>query len=239
MKRVFLIFKWTLTIMLLVIMLAFTNERQAKQFVSLSEIHIIDSEDDFVNRSIVLAYLKRKNISFDSLLFNDFKAAYIERMLKSHPAIKNVEVYTNQKGGVTVSIEQKKAIVRLKTNSDDYYLDEFGKRMELSDNYTPSLLVFTGNIERKMSKNIFDFINEINQSEFWKSQLTQIHFEGDNVILIPRVGEHKIHIGDLDNISEKLNNLYQFYNVALSVKGWQTYSDINLEYKDQIVCTKK
>ena len=59
------------------------------------------------------------------------------------------------------------------------------------------------------------------------------------MILIPRVGEQKIHIGNLDNTKEKLDNLYQFYNVALPIKGWQTYSDINLKYKNQIVCTKK
>ena len=34
-------------------------------------------------------------------------------------------------------------------------------------------------------------------------------------------------------------NLYQFYKVAMPVKGWQTYSDINLKFNNQIVCARK
>jgi len=239
MKKVFVIFKWILATSLLVIVLSFTNERQDKQLVSLNEISIAASEDNFVNKRIILTYLENKNISFDSILFNDFKIEDLEEMVQLHPGIKDAEVYINQKGDIDIFIEQKKAIVRVKSNFDDCYLDEFGQRMELSDNYTPCLLVVTGEFSRNNYKEIVGFLNEINKSDFWKSQLTQIHYDDNDVILIPRVGEHKIYIGDLYNTKEKLNNLYQFYHVALPVKGWQTYSKINLKYKNQIVCTKK
>jgi len=239
MKKVLIIFQWILAIALLVVVLSFTNSRQDKQFVSLNEISIAASADNFLNKRIVLTYLDNNNISFDSILLNDFKIEALENMIQLHPGIKDAEVYTNQKGGIQISIEQKKAILRVKSNFDDCYLDEFGKRMELSDHYTPCLLVVTGNFSSNNYKEIFEFLNEINQSDFWQSQLTQIHYDDKDVILIPRVGEHKIHIGDFRNIKEKLDNLYQFYNVALPVKGWQTYSDINLKYKNQIVCTKK
>ena len=53
------------------------------------------------------------------------------------------------------------------------------------------------------------------------------------------LGEHKIHFGLLTRVNEKLDNLYQFYQQAMPLKGWQTYSDISLKYKNQIVCTKK
>jgi cell division protein FtsQ len=67
----------------------------------------------------------------------------------------------------------------------------------------------------------------------------QLHFLGDKVILIPRVGNQKIHFGRLVNSTKKLENLYQFYKQAMPIKGWQTYRDISLKYKNQIVCTKK
>ena len=59
------------------------------------------------------------------------------------------------------------------------------------------------------------------------------------MVLIPRVGNQRIHFGMLVNSTEKLANLYQFYKQAMPVKGWQTYSDISLKYNNQIVCTKK
>jgi len=118
-------------------------------------------------------------------------------------------------------------------------LDEDGLEMLLSKNYTPRLLVVSGDANPLHHADIFSFVELINKSEFWKSQITQLHFQSDEVIVIPRVGNQKIHFGTLTNVSEKLANLYQFYKKAMPVKGWQTYSDISVKYNNQIVCTKK
>ncbi|MEC7863654.1 MAG: hypothetical protein VX762_03615 [Bacteroidota bacterium] len=239
MRKAFFIFKWMLTIALLVVLLIFTNNRQANQRMSLNNIKIKESPDNFVTKQIVLNYLKEKSDPFDSILMTDFKIERLESVLESHPGIKEVEVFATQKGGVDILIEQKKAIVRVKSNTEDYYLDEFGEKMRLSDNYTPKLVVATGNISTKNHAGIYEFIKEINKSDFWSAQITQVHFEKDEILLIPRVGNQKINIGSFENIVEKLDNLYQFYKVAMPVKGWQTYSDINLKFNNQIVCVKK
>ena len=61
------------------------------------------------------------------------------------------------------------------------------------------------------------FIQMINQSEFWKSQITQLHFLDNEVVLIPRVGNHKIHFGMLVNAAEKLANAPKKYSVMNTV----------------------
>jgi cell division protein FtsQ len=239
MKKALVIFKWILAIALLVVLLVFTNDRQAIQKISLNDIRIKESPDDFVNKQIVLNYLKDKSVHFDSILMIDFRTGELENILGFHPGIKEVEVFADQKGSVDILIQQKKAIVRVKSNIEDYYLDEFGEKMQLSDNYTPKLVVATGNISTKNHAGIYEFVKEINKSDFWNAQITQIHFEKDDILLIPRVGNQKINIGSFENIVEKLDNLYQFYKVVMHVKGWQTYSDINLKFNNQIVCVKK
>jgi len=239
MKKIFLIFRWMLAIALLVVLLVFTNDRQHVQKISLNDITIKESVDKFVNKEVVLNYLKEQSQCFDSILIIDFNKERLENMLKSYSGIKEVEVFSNQKGEINILIEQKKAIVRVKSNIDDYYLDEFGKKMSLSHTYTPKLLVATGSISEKNHLEIYNFIKEISKSDFWRAQITQIHFENDNVLLIPRVGDHRINIGSFENIVEKLDNLYHFYKTAIPIKGWQAYTDINLKFKNQIVCTKK
>jgi len=80
----------------------------------------------------------------------------------------------------------------------------------------------------------------VDQSEFWKAQLVQIYVNEDNEIeLIPRVGSHRILIGDVENLEEKFNKLMLFYEKGLSKTGWNEYSIINLKFKDQVVCTKR
>ena len=111
--------------------------------------------------------------------------------------------------------------------------------MPISEYYTPRVLVVSGNVSEQNHQEIFEFVNIINKSEFWKAQITQLYLIDKEYILIPRVGEHKIHFGLLTMVNEKLENLYQLYQQAMPLKGWQTYTDISLQYNNQIVCTKK
>jgi cell division protein FtsQ len=44
--------------------------------------------------------------------------------------------------------------------------------------------------------------------------------------------------GSIENYEEKFRNLEAFYKKGLPVSGWNLYKEINLKYKNQIVCTK-
>jgi type III secretory pathway component EscU len=67
MERVLIILKWVLAIVVLVVVLSFTNNRQANQFVKLNEIGVEIAADNFVNQQVVLDYLNSKNVNFDSV----------------------------------------------------------------------------------------------------------------------------------------------------------------------------
>ena len=56
--------------------------------------------------------------------------------------------------------------------------------------------------------------------------------------LVTKVGSHIVYFGDTTDAAEKLENLKYFYKYGLVKTGWNKYSKINLEYKNQIVCTK-
>ena len=239
MKKLLKIIKWSMLIALTIIVLAFTEKKQEEQLVQLNQINIEISEDQFLTKNIVLRYIEKHNFAYDGVVFTQFYLNDLEEILLKHPAVKKAEVYSNQQGVMNIKLQQKKAIVRLKTADADYYLDEDGFEMPLSKAYTPRVIVVSGDVNQQHHTSIYTFIRKINKSEFWKSQIMQLHFSGDKVVLIPRVGNQKIHFGMLVNSTEKLANLYQFYKQAMPVKGWQTYSDISLKYKNQIVCTKK
>lgn len=239
MKKAIQILKWGMLLALTVVVLAFTNKKQEEQLVVLNQINVEVSEDEFMTEQIALNYIDQHNFDFDSVVLSSFYLNDLETTLFNHPSVKSVQVYSNQLGVMNIKLAQRKAVVRIKTNQADYYLDEQGLEMSLSSEYTPRVLVVTGEVRRASHNSIFSFVEKINKNEFWKSQITQLHFSKDEVIIIPRVGGQKIHFGTLTNVDEKLGKLYQFYKQAMPVKGWQTYSDISLAYKNQIVCTKK
>jgi cell division protein FtsQ len=239
MKKVLQILKWGMLLSLMVVVLSFTNQMQNKQMVFLNQINIEVSEDKFMTEQVALKYIEEQDFNFDSVALSNFYMNELEIAFLRHPAIENAEVYSNQEGVININLQQRMAVVRIKTDNADYYLDEQGMKMPLSSEYTPRVLVVTGDVNESKHLSVFSFIEIINKDIFWKSQITQVHFSNNEVIIIPRVGSQKIHFGTLTDVNKKLGNLYQFYKQAMPVKGWQTYSEISLAYNNQIICTKK
>jgi len=238
MKKVLQILKWGMLLSLMGVVLSFTSQKLNKQMVFSPQINIEASVDTFMTEQIAEKYIEQHDFNFDSVPLSSFYLNELEIAFLQHPAIKNAEVFSNQEGVININLQQRKAVVRIKTDNTDYYLDEQGIKMPLSSEYTPRVLVVTGEVNESNHSSIFSFVERINKDKFWKSQITQVHFNNKEVIIIPRVGSQKIHFGTLTDVNKKLANLYQFYKQAMPVKGWQTYSEISLAYNNQIVCTK-
>ena len=51
--------------------------------------------------------------------------------------------------------------------------------------------------------------------------------------------DFEIVIGNLDKLDKKINNLKAFYQKAKKDKTLEKYSIVNLQFENQVVCTKK
>jgi len=139
----------------------------------------------------------------------------------------------------------------------DYYIDLDGVVVRRRNLYTPRLHIVGGNIivnqamlngvsvldtsiKNSILKDIYYLVNYINKDNFWAAQIDQIFVDGnDEIDLIPRVGNHTIHLGSAEDYEGKLKNLEVFYDKVLPEVGWNKYSIINLAFKDQIVCKRR
>ena len=237
MKAVYTIIKWLVLISSLSVILSFTNSNRKNQIAYLNNIEI--DYKKFIDNKNILKYLTENYVSFDSTLISDIDFVSIEKALNEHPYIKKAEIYTDQTGKVNLSLKNRIPFVRIINNSDDFYLDSKMTRFPINDNYTENVLIITGEFILTNSK-AKKLITLINNNEFWRSQITQIHFIAEeDVILITRVGDQLIEFGDLNDQEDKLNNLNIFYKKVMPVQGWQKYSKVSLKFSNQIVCTKK
>jgi cell division protein FtsQ len=188
----------------------------------------------------------------------DIPVKLIEDRIKEIRELKEAEVYTGIDGILHIYVDQRNPVVRIMPDDGgDYFMDEDGVIIRRRNLYTPRLHVAGGDItissamlsgvsvldtsiKKSVLKDIYYIVNYINDDNFWSAQIDQIFVDNNNIIdLIPRVGNHKIRIGSAENLDGKLRNLKTFYNDVLPSIGWNRYSMINLEYKDQIVCKKK
>ena len=113
--------------------------------------------------------------------------------------------------------------------------------MPLSRHYVAHVLVASGQIDEKLALgDLYKFALFLEEDDFWNDWIGQIYVDSDNnVELIPRVGNHKVVLGTFDDYQTKLENLRLFYEQAIPKVGWEKYSEINLKYKNQIVCIKR
>jgi cell division protein FtsQ len=80
----------------------------------------------------------------------------------------------------------------------------------------------------------------IQRDKFLMALTEQLYVTIDKEIeLIPKAGPTSILLGNADMAENKLSRLKVFYRKGLPAAGWDTYSALNLKYKDQIICTKK
>ena len=188
----------------------------------------------------------------------DVSVDEIESKINGLRELKEAEVYMSIDGTVHVYANQRDPVMRVMPNGGgDFFVDKEGVVVRKRNLYTPRLHIVGGNvnissamlngvsvldtsIKHTILKDIFYLVEYINDDSFWSAQIDQIYVNNDDKIdLIPRVGNHVIHLGTTENLEGKLRNLMTFYDKVLPETGWNKYSVINLEYKDQIVCKKR
>lgn len=165
----------------------------------------------------------------------------IEETIEKNPYIENVECYKTQGGSVVINLSQKMPVIRIMAeNGDNYYVDSKGSILA-ANKYTSNMIIATGNISKRFAQNqLREFANYILHDKFWHNQIVQLNIlSGNEIEIVPRVGEHIVYLGKPIGYEHKLKRLEQFYKYGLSQAGWNRYSYINIEFDNQIICRKK
>ncbi|MCO4820780.1 MAG: hypothetical protein KC469_01840 [Flavobacteriaceae bacterium] len=230
------------TLVLLVftaLLLAFSTQRNSERLVSKIHINFLGDDNLFITRETVNKLLIQNNESVTSVPKEILDLNGLENALKSNPMIKTAEVYLTVSGEVQADINQRKPIARVSTNAA-YYIDDLGAYMPLSKNYTARVPLVTGFVEKNNLGSIFTIANKIENDDFLKSQIVEIHQNQNlNMVLKTRMADFEIELGDLKHLDKKINNLKAFYQKAKKDKTLNTYSKVNLQFENQVVCTKK
>lgn len=189
----------------------------------------------------------------------EIKTDEIEKVMdEKYRELKSAQACMDIDGTLHIYADQRTPIMRvIPYNGGDYYIDVEGIVVRRRNLYTPRLHIVGGNINISQAmlegvsildtsirntvlKDIYYLVKYINNDDFWSAQVDQIFVDSNNEIdLIPRVGNHIIHMGTAENFAGKLKNLDVFYDKVLPEVGWNKYSVINLAFKDQIVCKRR
>lgn len=174
----------------------------------------------------------------------------IEDRVKRIPLVKSCEAHHDFSGVVTVSVKEYKPIARIVRSTigsspyPDQYISEDGKFIGTSPLFTPRIIITGGayfngkqDLQDKRSKTLIPFFQFIENNAFWKAQISQVIVAKDGgIVLIPTIGTTRIDFGLPVNIENKFKKLFIFYQKIIPNKGWNTYSWVQLKYKNQVIC---
>lgn len=195
------------------------------------------SKDHFVNEEIINKLLKIEKIKKK---IGQLCIFTMEQKLNNYPFIKKSEVFLSVDGTLNIKILQKEPILRIKNGNKEYYLTKEAENLELSSIYSSKVLLAKGSFSKEEKKHLADLVQTINSDEFFKNQIISIKKTVSNLfILIPKIGNHHIILGNIKDFKSKLNKLKAFYKQYLNKIDMNQYKSIDLQYKDQVVAKKR
>ncbi len=240
-KRLLSIVLWSITLIGLCFVMSFVAIEHKNQTCEKILIDIDYSEGYFfVESEDVAAMIAEDGIELLGKPISAINFQMLESLISSSPHVKNVQVYSLISGDLKIEINQRTPLLRVMPISmSGFYLDDDGARMELSNSYTARVTLANGYIKEDMLNDLFLLATFVNKNKFWQSQVQQIYVDSaQQILLIPRVGRHKIILGEVKNLEDKFGRLLALYKDGLNKIGWNKYRTIDLSYAGQIVCTK-
>ncbi len=182
--------------------------------------------------------------------------------LRRNPCLEYADAHTTIEGRLVVEVRQCRPIVRIISSEGiNFYLDTKGKLLPVNPEYPVRVIIANGNIEIPLKpgksifpkgkkkqqpsesiqilQNIHSIAQQLRADSVLNALVEQVYVKPDGEMqLATKAGSHIIEFGDTSNSADKLENLKTFYKYGLSKTGWNTYSIINLKFKNQVVCTK-
>jgi cell division protein FtsQ len=249
-KRIGIGFCWVTSLTGLIVLMSFINAKESAVVCTGVKVYIPGSEY-FIDQKEVDNILQVSSHSLVGRKMVNINIHQLENKLQSNPFIESAKVFADMDGLIRVEVSQRHPILRIMNRFDqDFYVDEHGLKIPLSNNFTAQVLAANGNIDElfanridtlhtALAKDVFKTANFIRKDTLWNAQIAQIYVNQNHEIeLVPRVGNHKILLGNADSLANKFHNLEIFYKQALPQVGWDKYKVINIKYANQVVGIK-
>jgi cell division protein FtsQ len=174
----------------------------------------------------------------------------IEKAIYRNPFVDEASVFMDVQGRLSIEVSQREPVLRVvNRHMESYYVDANGRTMPISATYAAAVMVATGNINDRPApgdslrsdrlRAVFALNEYLREHALLSALFVQIYVNGEGEFeLIPRVGNHSVLIGDGADMDEKMKKLLALYKSALDKEGWAEYRQVNLKFKDQVICKR-
>lgn len=226
----------------------FWREEPRYRAVKIS-INYPNEDAHFVSEADIALRLRNANINPVGKTYKEVNTLELSQFIEQNKLIRRASCYHTPDSLLRIDIEQRNPIIRVKSDIElrlanntllkDYYIDLDGEAMPAQLGTAIRLPLVTGFVRQQHLMPLHDFALYLKDQEFWSEAITQIFVrENGDIELVPRLGNHTILLGSLDNVDTKLRHVLAFYKKVMPRKGWNAYKVINVKYDGQAIGEK-
>lgn len=217
---------------------AFAEKRNSTRILSEVNLHFTNNEnlyltEEAVNKLLIQNEVRVKSIGKEALDLNR-----VESLLEAHEMVENAEVFLTVDGKLGAEITQRKPLARVLASAP-FYLDRQGLKMPLSEYYSARVPLITG-VRDEQLQEVHPLMDFITNDEFLTRHVTGLHrLPNGKYQIYLRQLDFVLMFGEVKDIELKFKNFKAFYQKALKDKKLDAYEKVDLQFGDQVVCTKK
>lgn len=244
--------------LVLIILLYFTSTKQRDKYCTGVTVVLENPEaGTFLTEQEVIHHLNKLNDTLEGKNTHDIDVAKLERQLMSMPFVAKADVFFTLHGMLKIRMQQRAVVARLyDVHNATAYLANDGTIMPVARGSRHRVLVASGEIrdslQRLIGKNVQQLkpgnvlhevhalANYLHNDTILNALIAHAYInQHQEIELIPSIDDHTILIGNADSLDYKFRKLLAFYQKGMTRTGWDTYSQINLKYSNQVICTNK
>lgn len=181
---------------------------------------------------------------------SSFDLQLIESELEKNVWVKKTQLYFDNNERLQVNVLEREPLARVFTSfGTTFYVDKDLSMLPLSEKFSARLPVFTNFPSDKkvllpsdssLLRDIISISLAIQKDSFQMAMIEQIDITAQQSFeMVPKFGNTNIILGDAKNIENKLSKLRLFYKSVVVKAGWNKYSEINVQYNNQVVAKRK
>ncbi|WP_313383883.1 cell division protein FtsQ/DivIB [Chishuiella sp.] len=241
MKRKLKIIKVILGVMLLIGLISFTIIHNASRKVSKLDVAFVQPVDNyFINDEAIREIINKGGKDILSQKLKDVNVKEIEQRVSENPFVDSVQVNKNINGVIRLDIVANKAVARVKTPKNEFYLTNNGEKMPLSKLSSANVILISGDVKPNEYEDLSKFVIALKEDDLLKNHIIAIEKKGQRSYdLLVNSGNYYIELGTLNNFDQKLHNLDLFYNQYIDYIGTEDYEKLSLKFVNQVVATKR
>jgi cell division protein FtsQ len=228
------------------------KSKPAKHCKSVPEINIHGVSNNFFvdKKDIINTIIAQEGPGYIDKAIGSFNLKKLETELEKNVWIKSAELFFDNNEILKITVQEREPIARVfTTTGTTFYIDDELAMLPLSDKFSARLPVFTNfpsdkKILPKADSILLGDIKTISlalqKDSFSMAMIEQVDITPQRIFeMIPKIGNQLIVFGDPTDVEAKLSKLKLFYKEIMVKAGWNSYSVINVQYKNQVVAKRK